>query len=108
MSAVGQNALGLPLQDSNEMDGVSIALVLIPLDFGKLAFIALFGKLVNSCLNVGSGPELNNLPGIIEGQRVAKGLEQTVENRRGQSLAHDFTGRSAVFGAVSSARMEYP
>jgi hypothetical protein len=83
MGAIGQNALGLPLENSNDVDGVGVALILILLGFGKLAFIARFRQLVNSCLNVRIGPNLDDLSCVIQGHRVAEWIEETVDEGRG-------------------------
>jgi hypothetical protein len=43
MSAVGEDALRLPLQDSNHMNGLNLAFVRIPLAIAEKTFRALVG-----------------------------------------------------------------
>src|SRR5437879_6036481 len=69
------------LENSNEVDGVNIGLVLVTLLGGELAFIALARKLIDVGLRLGIEAQLNEFACHLGCENAGKRVEQAVKYR---------------------------
>ena len=85
----GEHAHGLCLQDTNDVDGVDVAIVFLALVVGKQSLVAFSARLLTALGHSGR-PEARPTPWQIPATFVADHrLEHPIENGRRQCLAHD-------------------